>query len=196
MAKKNHIQIPSYLGPLTYQCKINGRAYTVINAPHHPLQFTLGALSLMLTIYDNNGDGWSGVNHWKYFWSNNPRNDDQVQPLMTTSHQYKENMILLSTMYKIKKIVPKKSRRKFWMKCVMRNYEQGNNAIHKRHKTLFKDTIYHQYNFPAINELVMTLPYQFVDSLKSGVWQKLPSPWLNSIQRKNKNAQNNSIQRI
>jgi hypothetical protein len=42
----------------------------------------------------------------------------------------------------------------------------------------------------------MTLPYQFVDSLKSGVWQKLPSPWLNSIQRKIKNAQNNSIQRI
>ncbi len=45
-------------------------------------------------------------------------------------------------------------------------------------------------------ELVMTLPYQFVASLKSGVWQKLPSPWLNLIQRKIKNAQNNSVQRI
>jgi hypothetical protein len=43
--KTNHIQIPSYLGPLTYQCKINGRAYTVISAPHHPFQFTLGELS-------------------------------------------------------------------------------------------------------------------------------------------------------
>ncbi len=42
----------------------------------------------------------------------------------------------------------------------------------------------------------MTLPYQFVDSLKSGVWQKLPSPWPNLIRRKIKNAQNNSIQRI
>jgi hypothetical protein len=61
---------------------------------------------------------------------------------------------------------------------------------------LFKDTVNHQYNFPASNELVMTLPYQFVDSLKSEVWQKLPSPWLNSIQRKIKNGQNNSIQRI
>ncbi len=61
---------------------------------------------------------------------------------------------------------------------------------------MFKDTINHQYNFPAINKLVMTLPYQFVDSLKSGVWQKLPSPWLNLIQRKIKNAQNNPIQRI
>jgi hypothetical protein len=78
----------------------------------------------------------------------------------------------------------------------MRNYEQGKNAICKRHKTLFKDTINHQYNFPASNELVMTLPYQFFDSLKSGVWQKLPSPWLNLIQRKIKNAQNNSIHKI
>ncbi len=61
---------------------------------------------------------------------------------------------------------------------------------------MFKDTVSHQYNFPAGNELVMTLPYQFVDSLKIGVWQKLPSPCLNLIQRKIKNAQNNSIQRI
>jgi hypothetical protein len=46
---------------------------------------------------------------------------------------------------------------------------------------LTKDTINHQYDFPAINALVMALPYQFVDSLKSGVWQKLPLPWLNLI---------------
>jgi hypothetical protein len=39
--KTNHIQIPSYLGPLTYQGKINGRAYTVISAPHRPFQFTV-----------------------------------------------------------------------------------------------------------------------------------------------------------
>ncbi len=111
----NHIQIPSYLGPLTYQCKIDGRAYTVISAPHCPFQFTLGELSSMLTIYDNKGDGWSTVNYRKYFWLDNPRNDNQVQPLMTILHQYKENMILLSTMYEIEKIVPKKNRRKFWI---------------------------------------------------------------------------------
>jgi hypothetical protein len=141
MAKKNHIQIPSYLGPLTYQCKIDGRAYTVISAPHRPFQFTLVELSSMLTIYDNKGDGWSTVNHRKYVWSDNLRYDDQVQPLMTTLHQYEENMILLSTMYKIKKIVPKKNRRKFWIKCFMKNYKRGNDALRKRHKTLFKDTL-------------------------------------------------------
>ncbi len=101
-----------------------------------------------------------------YFCLDNPHDDDQVQPLMTTLHQFKENMILLSTMYEIKKIVPTKNRRKFRIKCLKKNYKQGINAIRKRHKKLFKDTISHQYNFPASNEWVMTLPYQFVDSLK------------------------------
>jgi hypothetical protein len=121
--KTNHIEIPSYLGPLTYQCKIDGRAYTVISAPHRPFQFTLGELTSILTIYYNKGDGWSTVIHWKYFWSENPRDDNQVQPLMTTLHQYKENMILLSTMYDIRKIVPTKNCRKFWIKCLMKNYK-------------------------------------------------------------------------
>ncbi len=102
--KSNYIQIPSYLGPLTYQCKIDGRAYTVISAPHCPFQFTLAELSSMLTIYDNKGDGWSTINRWKYFWLENPRNDNQVQPLMTTLHQYKENMIILSTCTRLRKL--------------------------------------------------------------------------------------------
>jgi hypothetical protein len=97
----------------------------------------------MLTIYDNKGDAWSTVNHCKYFWSDNPCDDDQVQPLMTTLHQYEENLILLSTMYKIKKIISKKNHRKFWIKCLMKNYKQGNKAIRKRHKMLFKDTVNH-----------------------------------------------------
>ena len=63
------------------------------------------------------------INHQKYFWSDNPCNDDQVQQLMTMPHQYKENMILLSTMYKIKKIIPTKNRRKFRIKCLMKNYK-------------------------------------------------------------------------
>ncbi len=157
--KTNHIQIPSYLGPLTYQSKIDGRVYTVFSALHCLFQFTLGELSSMLTIYDNKGDSWSTVNPWKYFWSDNPCTDNQVQPLLTMLHQYKENIILLSIMYEIKKIVQKKNRGKFWIKCLMKNYEQGNNAIRKRHKTLLKDTIYHQYDFPASNELAMALPY-------------------------------------
>jgi len=61
---------------------------------------------------------------------------------------------------------------------------------------LFKDNINHHYDFTASNELLTTLPFQFIDGLKTGVWQRLPTTWLNTIQRKVKTAQNNSIQTI
>ncbi len=61
---------------------------------------------------------------------------------------------------------------------------------------MFKDNVNHHYDFAASNELVITLPFQFVDGLKTNVWQRLLTSWLNTIQRKVKNAQNNSIQMI
>jgi hypothetical protein len=45
----------------------------------------------------------------------------------------------LTTVFEIKKIVLGKNMQKFWMICFMKNYERGNNAIRKRHPTLFKD---------------------------------------------------------
>jgi hypothetical protein len=117
--------------------------------------------------------------------------------MMTTSHQFEENLILLCTMYEIKKVETKKnSCTLFCICCLLKNYERGNTAIRKRHKTLFKDDVNHHYNFTASNELLMTLPYKFVHGLKTGVWQQLPTTWLNKIQRKVKTAQNNSIQMI
>jgi hypothetical protein len=61
---------------------------------------------------------------------------------------------------------------------------------------LLKDNINHHYDFTASNELLTTLPFQFIDGLKTGVWQRLPKTWLNTIQRKVKTAQNNSIKTI
>ena len=126
---------------LTWSCKLdNGRQYTINNLHHHPLQFNLGELSTMSTIYDTKGEGWNKVpNIERYFRSDNPRDDNIAQLPITTSHQYKENLILLMTMFEIKKIILGKNMQKFRMRCSMRNYEQGNNAICKRHPTLFKD---------------------------------------------------------
>jgi hypothetical protein len=149
----------------------------------------------MLTVYDNQGEGWSAVNTKRYFWSEDPWEDtSQQQPLITTLHQFEENLILLCTMHEIKKVDPKKhSCRLFCICCFLKNYDRRKTAIKKRHKTLFKDQVNHHYDIAASNELVMTLPFQFVDDLKTGVWQRLPTSWLNTIQRKVKNAQNNSI---
>jgi hypothetical protein len=50
----------------------------MINNLHHcPLQFNLGELSTMSTIYDTKGEGWSKVpNIERYFRSDNPRDDN------------------------------------------------------------------------------------------------------------------------
>jgi hypothetical protein len=136
----------------------------------------------MSTIHDTKGEGWSKVpNIERYFPSDNPRDDNIALVPITTSHQYEENLILLMTACEIKKIVLGKNMKKIRMRCFMKNYERGNNAISKRHPTLFKDKKDHYYSFRPSDELVQTLPFEFVDNLKGGAYIKLPSKWLSNI---------------
>jgi hypothetical protein len=183
---------------LTWSCKLdNGRQYTINNLHHRPLQFNLGELSTISTIYDTKGEGWSKVpNIERYFYSDNPCDDNIALAPTTTSHQYKENLMLLMTMCEIRKIVLGKNRQKFWMRCFMKNYERGNNAIRKRHPTLFKDKKDHHYSFGPSDELVQTLPFEFVDNLKGGAYIKLPSKWMTYIQSKLTQSQGNLITSI
>jgi hypothetical protein len=78
----------------------------------------------------------------------------------------------------------------------MKNYERGNNAIHKRHPTLFEDKKDHYYLFRPSDELVQTLPFEFVDNLKGGAYIKLPSKWTSTIQSKLTQSQRNLITSI
>jgi hypothetical protein len=152
------------------------------NLHHRPLWFNLGELSTMSTIYDTKSEGWSKVpNIERYFRSDNPRDDNIAQAPITTSHQYEENLILLMTVCEIKEIVLRRNMQKFWMRCFMKNYERGNNAICKRHLTLFKDKKDHYYSFGLCDELVQTLPFEFMDNLKGGAYTKLPLKWMSNI---------------
>jgi hypothetical protein len=174
---------PSNSSLLTWSCKLdNGRQYMINNLHHHPHQFNLGELSTMSTIYDTKGEGWNKVpNIEKYFCLDNPRDDNIAQVPITTSHQYKENLILLMTMSEIKKIVLGKNMQKFWMRCSMKNYKQGNTAICKRHPTLFKDKKDHYYAFRPSDDLLQTLPFECVANLKGGAYTRLPSKWISNI---------------
>ncbi len=104
--------------------------------------------------------------------------------------------VTVSNHGEIKKIVLGKNMQKFRMRCFMKNYEQGNNAIHKRHPTLFKDKKDHYYSFRVSDELVQTLPLEFVDNLNSGAYTKIPSKWMTNIQSKLTQSQRNSITSI
>ncbi len=116
---------PSNGSLLTWSCKLdNSRQYTINNLHHRPLQFNLGELSTMSTIYDTKGEGWSKVPIIeRYFHSDNLHDDNIAQAPITTSHQYKENLILLMTLCEIKKIVLGKNMQKIRMRCFMKNYE-------------------------------------------------------------------------
>ncbi len=60
----------------------------------------------MSIIYDTKGEGWSKVpNIVRYFRSDNPRDNNIALAPITTSHQYKENFILLMTVCEIRKKV-------------------------------------------------------------------------------------------
>ncbi len=100
------------------------------------------------------------------------------------------------TVCEIKKIVLGKNMHKFRMRCFMKNYEQGNNAICKRHPTLFKDKKDHYYSFGLSDELVQLLPFEFMDNLKGGAYTKLPSKWMSNIWSKLTQSQRNLITSI
>ncbi len=76
----------------------------------------------MSTIHDTKGEGWNKVpNIERYFRLDNPRDDNTAQAPITTSHQYKENLILLMTVSEIKKIILGNNIQKFRMRCCMKN---------------------------------------------------------------------------
>jgi hypothetical protein len=151
----------------------------------------------MSTIYDTKGEGWNKVpNIERYFCLDNSCDDNIAQAPITTSHQYEEYLILLMTVFQIKKIILGKNMQQFWMRCSMRNYEQGNNAIRKRHPTLFKDKKDHYYSFGPSDKLVQTLPFEFVANLKGGAYTRLPSTWMSNVQSKLNQSQRNLITSI
>jgi hypothetical protein len=63
----------------------------------------------------------------------------------------------------IKAVCSKSNERKFVIQCVMDEYEESNATIPARHPKLFKDDT---YKFEASKELVMCMPFDFIDGLK------------------------------
>ncbi len=83
---------------------------------------------------------------------------------------------------------------KFWMRCSMKNYKQVNNAIRTRHPTLFKDKKDDYFSFGLSDNLVQTLPFEFVANLKGGAYTRLPPKWICNIRLKLNQSLRNSIQ--
>jgi hypothetical protein len=81
---------------------------------------------------------------------------------MTTSQQFEEAYIQFETMHQIK-MEKMSNKYKFSIKCLLENFQANNSTLRARQwKMLKKDT----YEFEPIKELVLTMPFGFIDSLK------------------------------
>jgi hypothetical protein len=73
-----------------------------------------------------------------------------------------------------------------------KNFQVNNSTLRARHWKMFKkDT----YEFEPIMELVLTMPFGFIDSLKKG-WNHINKRWLEKLKQHLKNAGNRSIKQI
>jgi hypothetical protein len=121
----------------------------------------------MATIYDKLGPGWNRIypdNYFiSYFKTNEIGHVVQQEKKSTTPQKLGEDHITLMTMRHIKAVRSTSNEKKFVIKCVMDEYEESNATIQTRHPKLFKDDT---YEFEASKELVMCMPFDFIDGLK------------------------------
>ncbi len=74
------------------------------------------------------------------------------------------------TMRQIKAVCSKSNERKFVIQCVMDEYEESNATTQTRHPKLFNgDT----YMFEASQDVLMYMPFDFIDGLKDKKWTRI-----------------------
>ena len=87
---------------LSYQTVMNNQSYTIHSGITRPRQFSLGNIPTMSCITDSVGEGWDERKITKFFNERNNIVSGQEEVAMTTSNQFEQAYIILSTMTKIK----------------------------------------------------------------------------------------------
>jgi len=129
-----------------------------------PLQFSLGKLHTMTSVIEKQGSGWDKINTKQFFKCSEVYRHEDVD--MFTTKEYKECIIMFSTMHSIRKTV----QNIYEIQCVMDKYQVSNHSVRERHPGMFRAKY---YNFSPTNALVQSMPFDFVNSLKDGKWTKL-----------------------
>ncbi len=121
----------------------------------------------MSSIYDKPGAGWNGINTGDYFknYFKTSETGDVVEKekMSTTAKQFEEDHIQLMTMRFIRVVRTNSNERSFFMQCVMDQYEESNATAQAKHPKLFKNDT---YIFDTSKELVMCMPFEFINGLK------------------------------
>ncbi len=117
----------------------------------------------------------------------------QQEKKSATPQQFEEDHNNLMTMRNIKAVCSKSNERKFVIHCVMDEYEESNATIQARHLKLFKDDT---CKFEASKELVMCMPFDFIDGLKDKNWTHIDKKWLARLIKHLKKAQSSNIKQV
>ncbi len=92
----------------------------------------------MSGITDYVGEGWDERKILKFFNERNNIVSGQEEVAMTTSNQFEQAYIILSTMTKIKLTTKKGKGNLFTIECYMTFFEPQNQSVCKQHATMFK----------------------------------------------------------
>jgi hypothetical protein len=110
---------------------------------------------------------------------------------MTTSLQYETHHIMLWTIREIR-VTSVKNKKQFHVRCHMKTYQHANSSIRERHSTMFREE---NFIFTPIDELVMSMPFEFISNLKVGTWTRVDPSWLRRLQKFLSHADNHAIKR-
>ncbi len=80
---------------------------------------------------------------------------------MTTSLQYEVHHNMLWTIREIR-VTDVKNKKQYHVRCHMKTYQHTNSSIRERHSTMFREDT---FTFPPIDELVMSMPFEFISNL-------------------------------
>ncbi len=75
----------------------------------------------------------------------------------------------------------------------MDEYEKSNVTIWARHPELFKDDT---YEFEASKDLLMCMPFDFIDGMKDKNWTRIDHKWMARLMKHLKKAQSSNIKQI
>ncbi len=99
---------------------------------------------------------------------------------MTRSKHFEHAYIILSTMTKIKLTTMKGKGKLFTIECYMPSFEPQNETNCKQHATMFK---HDKFTFHPQKDLVLSMPYRFVDNLEPGRFTPMYIRWLKNLRR-------------
>ena len=177
-----------------YRVETNSSHLIVGNSATRPVQYSLGALPSCAAFTEKQGHGWNPTNVAEYFQVSTTEEDNgEIRKVMKmiTSKQFEAHHIMLFTMRNIKVTKVKNSDKKlFHVQCHTKTYQHGNAGVRERHPTIFKEGT---YIFNPIDDLVLSMPFEFIRKLKVGTWTPIDRSWLLKLHKHLTQADNNSI---